>query len=463
LQFSIALKHFANLLSTNQKCFEYAEYLVSNEYTTAKMEEVCKELVARAMDVGTIPKDCLTNIRRYIERVAPLIMDQDSTAEFLRVVLRIKGDADCGNMEANSRLPSVLRLLKIWGEAFPHIFSRSDSIYKLLNIIGSDYSKAVEVGLQVLYHVTLQSSLKIKEQEWCDAAVSQVWDVLISESDGFGRCCKLAVRVLCRLLGREECTARFNNVFTEIEERVSMDNPSACINALQVISEFHRNLPKEFGTRVKTLIAEFVVPGLILSPISEEVEDCATTDPAVPLEDQPVSRFCLPKVYGMKLLARYLFTCSGEVEDDPLALKTFKMFVAFIQAAGDLHDPDKNISKTEKAWLRAVAGTSLLKLCYIQKYSQMIDVEMFSTLANLMIDNADCVRSYFVKRLNKGILRNRLTVEYLAFFSLVDLLNPTNDEEESAIRSYRDQCRTFLVSAVNRRRRLIQSSGFSPS
>ncbi|VDM83109.1 unnamed protein product [Strongylus vulgaris] len=39
--FSIALKHFANLLSTDQRCFECAEYLVSNEYTTSKIEETC--------------------------------------------------------------------------------------------------------------------------------------------------------------------------------------------------------------------------------------------------------------------------------------------------------------------------------------------------------------------------------------------------------------------------------------
>ncbi|KAK5984579.1 hypothetical protein GCK32_003202 [Trichostrongylus colubriformis] len=461
--FSVALKHFANLLSTDQKCFEYAEYLVSNEYTTAKVEEVCKDLVARSVDAGNIPKDCLTNIRRYAERVAPLIMDQDSTAEFLRVILRIKCDADCGNLEANSKLPSVLRLLKIWGEAFPHIFSRSDSVHSLMKIISCDDPKAVEVGLQVLYHITLQSSLKVKEQEWCDVVVSQVWKVLTSENDGFGRCCKLAVRAVCRLLGKEECTTRFNQIYPEIEERVSMDSPSACVNALQVISEFHRDLPKEFGARVKTLITEFVVPGVILSPLSEEAEDRAATDMTVPLEEQPVSRLCLPKVYGMKLLTRYLFTCGGEVEDDALALKTFKMFAAFIQASGDLHDPDKNISKTEKAWLRAVAGASLLKLCYVQKYSQMIDVEMFTTLANLMIDSADCVRFHFVKRLNKGILRNRLTVEFLALFSLVDLLSAADDEEEATIKSYREQCRAFLISAVNRRRSLIQSSGFSPA
>ncbi|VDP00628.1 unnamed protein product [Heligmosomoides polygyrus] len=164
----------------------------------------------------------------------------------------------------------------------------------------------------------------------------------------------------------------------------------------------------------------------------------------------------------MKLLARYLYGSGGEVEDDSLALKTFKMFAAFIQAAGDLHDPDKNISMTEKAWLRAVAGSSLLKLCYIQKYSQMVGIDLFATLATLMIDSADCVRSYFVRRLNKGILRNRLTVEYLALFSLTGLVTASSSDEEQAVRMYREQCRGFLISAINRRRSLIQSAGFSP-
>uniref|UniRef100_A0A0K0D1H2 FANCI_S4 domain-containing protein n=1 Tax=Angiostrongylus cantonensis TaxID=6313 RepID=A0A0K0D1H2_ANGCA len=316
-----------------------------------------KELIRRSAEVGTIPKDCQTNIRRYIERVAPLIMDQESTNELLRLLVHLKNDVECGNNDAITKLPRLLRLMK------------------------------------------------------------------------------------------------------DIEERVSLDNPAACINALQVISEFHRNLPHEFGCRVKALITDFIVPGLVLSP--ETDDDAAEShDPLIPLEERPVSQYCLPKVYGMKLLARYLFACNGDVENDALASKTIKMFAAFIQAAGDLHDPNKHISLTEKAWLRAVAGVSLLKLCYVQKYSQMVDAGMFVTLANLMTDTADCVRNYFVKRLNKGIMRNRLTIEYLSFFSLVNLVNAT-EVEENAVKNYRDQCRAFLLSAITRRRHLIQSSGFS--
>ncbi|VDL74281.1 unnamed protein product [Nippostrongylus brasiliensis] len=457
--FSIALKHFANLLSTDQKCFEYAEYLVSNEYTTSRVEEVCKELVARSLDVGTIPKDCLTNIRRYVERVAPLVMDQDSAAEFLKVLLRLQSDAECSNMEAIAKLPSTLRLFKVWGESFPNLFSRSDAVHSILKMVGSDDVKIVEAGLQVMYHISLQSSLKVKEQDWCSTAVDQVWDVLKSENDGFGRCCKLAVRVTCRLLGKEECTKRFNEIYQEIEERVTMDNPGACVNAMQVIAEFHRDLPQEFGPRVKSLITDVIVSGFILSPETDHVE--VAEDFLKPLEEQPVSVYCAPKIYGMKLLARYLFTCSGEAEDDSLAMKTFKMLKELIAAGGDIHDPCMNISVVERAWLRAVAGSSLLKLCYIQKYSQMMSVDQFAVLANLMIDPAECVRSYFVRRLNKGISRNRLTIEYLALFSLAGLLQPADAEEESTVKSYRDQCRGFLVSAINRRRGLIQSPGFS--
>lgn len=53
------------------------------------MKIVCfqKELVVRSESVGTIPKDCQTNIRRYTERVAPLIMDQDSSAVGFFIVI----------------------------------------------------------------------------------------------------------------------------------------------------------------------------------------------------------------------------------------------------------------------------------------------------------------------------------------------------------------------------------------
>ncbi|KIH64126.1 hypothetical protein ANCDUO_05567 [Ancylostoma duodenale] len=419
--FSTALKHFANLLSTDQRCFECAEYLVSNEYTTSKVEETCKELVQRSMEAGTIPKDCQSNIRRYIERVAPLIMDLDSTVELLNIVLRMKNDADCGNVEAISKLPHVLRLVKIWSDAFPHIFSRGDAIDCVLKIVVSDDAKTVSKRKNVIG--VNRPSRQI------------VWDVITCENDGFGRCCKLAARVVCRLLGKEECATRFDQLYPEIEERVSKANPAACVNALQVISELHRDLPQVFGPRVKRLIAEFVVPGLILS-YERDPEDIDSFDPFTPLEEQAIPKYCLSKVYGMKLLARYLFTCGGDAEDDSLAMKTLKMFVAFIQAAGDLHDPDKNISAAEKAWLRAIAGTSLLKLCYIQKYSHMMGADMFVTLANLMKDEADCVRGYFVRRLNKGISRNRLTIEYLSFFSLVALIDGVSTEEENAVKLY---------------------------
>ncbi|KAK6743298.1 hypothetical protein RB195_010513 [Necator americanus] len=246
----------------------------------------------------------------------------------------------------------------------------------------------------------------------------------------------------------------------EIEERISKVNPSACVNALQVISELHCNLPSLFSLRLKKLIAEFVVPGLILS-YETDPEDADSFDPLTPLEEQPIPKYCLSKVFGMKLLARYLFTCGGDTEDDSLARKTLRMFIAFIRAVGDLHDSDKNISAVEKAWLRTVAGTSLLKLCYIQKYSHMMGADMFVTLASLMKDEADCVRGYFVRRLNKGILRNRLTIEYLSFFSLVALINPGGIDEEKAVKIYREQCCGYLLAAISRRRNLIQSSSFS--
>ncbi|VDM80695.1 unnamed protein product [Strongylus vulgaris] len=66
----------------------------------------------------------------------------------------------------------------------------------------------------------------------------------------------------------------------------------------------------------------------------------------------------------------------------------------------------------------------------------MMGADMFVTLSNLMKDEADCVRGYFVRRLNKGISRNRLTIEYLSFFSIVAVLEPTNMEEENAIKLY---------------------------
>ncbi|KAJ1370101.1 hypothetical protein KIN20_031754 [Parelaphostrongylus tenuis] len=455
---SIALEHFTNLLSTEQKCFGCGVYLVSNVYTTTRIEETCKELVRRSTEVGTIPKDCQTNIRRYIERVAPLIMDQDSAEELLRLLVRVKSDAECGNTEAITKLPRMLRLVKIWGEYFPHIFARNDCIEKLLIIVASDDPKIVEPGLQVLHHITLQSTLKVKEQDWSDVVLREVWSLISCQNTGFGRCCKLAVRIVCRLLTKEECTARFNQIFTDVEERVSMDDPGACVNALQVISEFHRSLPQEFSSLVKSLITKIIVPGIILSPESDD-DVAELRDPLTPLEERPVSQYCLPKVYGMKLFTRYLFTCSSDVENDALAIKAVKMFVAFIQAEGDLHDSDKRISVTEKAWLRAVAGVSLLKLCYVQKYSQMIDGEMFATLAKLMTDE-DCVRIYFVKRLNKGIMRNRLTIEYFSFFSLVNLLI-AEGAQDGAVKNYRDLCRGFLLSAITRRQNLIQSSAFS--
>ncbi|EPB74543.1 HEAT repeat protein [Ancylostoma ceylanicum] len=364
--------------------------------------KVTKELIQRSMEAGTIPKDCQNNIRRYVERVAPLIMDLDSTVELLNVALRMKNDAECGNVEAISKLPYVLRLVKIWSEAFPHIFSRGDAIDCVLKLVVSDDAKTGMI----------------------------VWDVILCDSDGFGRCCKLAARVICRLLGKEECATRFDQLYPEIEERVSKANPAACVNALRVISELHRDLPQVFGPRVKKLIAEFVVPGLILS-YERDPEDVDSFDPFTPLEEQSIPKYCLSKVYGMKLLARYLFTCGGDAEDDSLAMKTLKMFVAFIQAAGDLHDPDKNISAAEKAWLRAVAGTSLLKLCYIQKYSHMMGADIV-----ILQDDADCVRGYFVRRLNKGISRNRLTIEYLSFFSLVALIDGVSTEEENAVKLY---------------------------
>ncbi|KJH46801.1 hypothetical protein DICVIV_07127 [Dictyocaulus viviparus] len=129
----------------------------------------------------------------------------------------------------------------------------------------------------------------------------QVWNIITCPKKRFGRCCKLAVRIICRLLGKDECTSRFNEIFADIEGRVSMENPDVCVNALQVISEFHRSLPQQFGTRVRTLITEFVVPGLILSPDSDD-DTNESHDLSTPLEERSVSQYCLPKVSWLSFL-----------------------------------------------------------------------------------------------------------------------------------------------------------------
>uniref|UniRef100_A0A1I7XSU8 Sister chromatid cohesion protein PDS5 homolog A n=1 Tax=Heterorhabditis bacteriophora TaxID=37862 RepID=A0A1I7XSU8_HETBA len=467
--FSQALKHFTNLLATDQRCFECAEYIVSNDYSITKVESLSKELVQRAQESGSIGKDSFTHVRRFVERIAPLIMDTESAAEFVRCVFHVKGESECGKLDAKPKLPRILRLLRVWGEHFPHLFSKSDCVRNVIKLIQCDDAQSVETGLQVLLNITSQTSLKAKELEWYDDAVKSVWSVVNYQYPDFGRAGKLAVRVTCKLLGKEECSERFPQIFDDLMERVSMSS-EGCVNALQVLSQFHHAFPHVYKEQLKDLLTKVVVPKLILSP-ETDIEDVQSFDPIVPMERQPMPKYCMPKVYAMKLLTRFLFTSGGDAEDDALAKKTLNLFVTFVDAAGDLHDPERNISQIEKARLRAVAGACVLKLCYLQKYVNLLGVEQFITVANLVADVADCVRTYFVRRLHKGLVRNRfilfsliyeLSIEFMALFSLVGLIKPLSSEEEVRVKQFRDLCRGFLSVAISRRRALLQSGSISP-
>ncbi|CAD6187987.1 unnamed protein product [Caenorhabditis auriculariae] len=468
-----ALKGFVNQLSSDQKSFELLEYVVTNNYTTEKMETVASELLTRIVQlktVATLSSGPGQALRRFIDRCTPLSMDNQAALVLMNKVLDVVKDAECLHKESLEMLPSHLKLLKQWTENFPHLFSDEDVIGKFRHMLKSDEPIIVEAAMDSLIATMNHSAFRQKflDVPWSKELCDEIVALVETDSKGFGRSCKLGVRLICLLAGRDNSANVLNNIIEKLLERIDIED-EASPNSFQALTEIFRAYPDKYFYKVIGILNDKRKLGLgfMLSTKRDE-GDPLEFDPSLPLVKQPWPKYTPSKVTAMKFVTRVLFysMASPLVAKSPETVQQlqkvvkshFCILASIISSAGDPSE-SANLCAVEKARLRAVAGACILKLCYYWNYRKLLDMESFIYVSKLVEDEADCVRNYFVVRLRKGISRI-LPIEFGAFFCQVNFAVSANSDDGANLRemkSFRDGCRRLAHDAFTTRKKTTNS------
>ncbi|KAG5444949.1 Sister chromatid cohesion protein PDS5 B-A [Clonorchis sinensis] len=132
-----------------------------------------------------------------------------------------------------------------------------------------------------------------------------------------------------------------------------------------------------------------------------------------------ISDGCVPqstraKISATKFMSNWLRGL--KIEEKPVAQAVIRLLHRIIIHNGDLTGQGK-LAPGEMSRMRLVAATSWLKLAHSQCYVDSIEVDWYQSMTYILRDPCPQVRSHFLTKLNQGLYRLQLPLEYMAMFA----------------------------------------------
>ena len=237
----------------------------------------------------------------------------------------------------------------------------------------------------------------------------------------------------------EERSSMLAKLFKQLTSKISL----ASYNLLGILGaatqlafvgaqELHGDLQK--------FISDFVTKQLISFDICDLKED-----------DQ--DRFITAKVYGLKMITRWLIGLNGA--NLRLVESTLKMMSTGIINGGsfaersDNNETSANDAEKECSMIRLTAAKMILKLNAVKSYANIMTEEQFHVVSSVMLDPCQEVRSAFAAKLDRHCSSQRLQLKFLAPFAFCGR-EPSSDLKE--------KFRVYLKKNLIKRKHLVKNS-----
>uniref|UniRef100_A0A671M5T8 Sister chromatid cohesion protein PDS5 homolog B-like n=1 Tax=Sinocyclocheilus anshuiensis TaxID=1608454 RepID=A0A671M5T8_9TELE len=150
------------------------------------------------------------------------------------------------------------------------------------------------------------------------------------------------------------------------------------------------------------------------------------------------------EIQGLKLMVRWLLGVKNNQSKS--GNSTLRMLTAILSSDGDLTEQGK-MGKPDMSRLRLAAGCAVLRLAQEPCYHEIITLEQYQLCALVINDECYQVRQAFAQKLQKGLCRLRLPLEYLAVFTLC---------AKDPVKERRAHARQCLVKNINLRREYLK-------
>ncbi|XP_055492825.1 sister chromatid cohesion protein PDS5 homolog B isoform X1 [Leucoraja erinacea] len=429
------MKKFDQFLEEDERIRSQLDVLVSPN-CSCKLAEGCVREITRKLSNPKQPTNpFLEMVKFLLERIAPVHIDTESISALIRQINKsIDGTADDEEegVQTDEAIRAGLELLKVLSFTHSISFHSAETFESLLQCLKMDDEKVAEAGLQIFRN----TGQKIEDD--FPHIRSALLPVLQQKAKkGTARQAKHAIHCIHAIFSSKE--TQFAQIFEPLHKSLDPSNPEQLITPLISIGHIATLAPEQFSAPLKSLVAGFVVKDLLMS---DRFPGKKTTKLWVP--DDEVGPETLTKIQAMKMMVRWLMGMRTNANKS--GTSTLRLLTAILNSDGDLTEQGK-ISKPDMSRLRLAAGCAVLKLAQEPCYYEIITLEQFQLCALVMNDECYQVRQIFAQKLNKGLAKLRLPLEYMAIFSLC-AKDPAKER-----RAHARQC---LVKNINIRREYLK-------
>lgn len=349
------------------------------------------------------------------------------------------------NVPTDVVIEKGFNLISVLAFVFASHFDDEKVLEMLIQLLSSEHlaSERVSSVLSALMYIGKVRPIGQHHPNLMGSLVPQCQNMLVTGTPRQG---KMAVRCLHVNMNQSARNHTFAQVVESLRANLDPSNSGYC-TAIVALGHIALLMPEEFKYDMKAIISQKIVKELLVNPRRTYDDHLKNSDMWCDEEDLPEITKCM--VHGMKATVRWLM---GLKTDFKSAAKTFKMLTAFVETGGTFINAEVPFSDSEKAWLRLAAGSCMLKICEQKGVGDQFTAVQFCSLAKLMNDEVEQVRSRFATKLHKGLSRGIphkcLPLDFMGFYALVGY------ETDKTLRT---SARNYMVADVNRRREYIKS------
>ncbi|KAI2630683.1 armadillo-type protein [Hypoxylon sp. NC1633] len=427
------LHNFANW--HDRRCYQLIKFAVSPESDFKTMHRAVKEFVKRVQ--GSPKPHMLDTLLPLLYRSAYIILNKSHLSTYM----------DCSKSDRDGFGSAAQEITTEISQHNPDLFkTHVGQLCKDLVEGAPTAEKSNETAMVETLKACSSYSKKYPDELSSDRKFTQA---LISYSL-YGKPAKAAKYAVNVLMARkdERSMVSATDLLQRIIKNWGYDSP-CFLTKLAAVSQLELLAPKVTADANDQII-DTALEDVLLKVRTEAKE----SDPDW-VADSELDEECQVKCWALKLVVNRLRGTHDHEEAKELAKPVFKLLRTLLKQSGELCKT-QDTPNHHKARLRLLAGQLFLKLCTLKHFEEIFSHADFNQLAFLTQDPAPLVRRFFIEKLQKYLVQNKLRPRFYTMIFLTAFEPDTmfKNQIETWIRSrarfFRDAKQNVMEASVGR-------------
>ncbi|KRX60150.1 Sister chromatid cohesion protein PDS5 -like protein A [Trichinella sp. T9] len=416
------LKQFFSCLQKDKRMLNLVESLIDMKYKTNEVEPVVKEIMSR---LAKERKDILSVARLLLERASPVLLDADALDVLCELVENVVlGTQSLQGISEDHYRSRSLDLLLLLSCAFPQVFSTETSLQILIGFLKEQSEAAVvEIALQIIANVAANFRTCPRLQ----GLLISILKKLIEK--GPMKQAKHAVKCFHKLCG-DDNRSSFAAMFHGLKVR-ALEQETGLATILTSLGCIATCCPNIFYDDVKCVIDH--LRNALFTSTGESFDDSLQT-----------------KIAFVQLIVRWLVSSTSA--DCAEVQNCIQFLMSLVTMTNETRN-ELNLKKDVASAMKVAAGCGMLKLLQLKIFRQLLTVQQYREIAFLTFDSSDIVREKFLTKLQKYVKDLKLSIKFMAFYPLINLVSSGN---KKVLDKQMKMLQQSLLFNIHRRRQFVR-------